>query len=244
MSNVNTDAAVLAPEQIPATHGGPDGDNSPPAADDQDLLRHQNAALRAKVEELEQQIASTGQIAEERWVELQREYETLIEEKSETIRTLHHKNTELRERGAAAPAAAPAPEVAAVPPDREDLLRLQTEVLEQRRQMKEDEESMMGQMRQMEMSLAKDRAEMARQRAELQRLRDDLQHELDVAARDGGLRERLGALQRAATTLTTARGPARQETPQASPKPTPVPNPPASTPPRSGLFRRMFSPRQ
>ena len=180
MSHLNTGAGVLPQEDVP----GPDPVLT--TDDELSLLRELSATLQARVDELEQMIASNG---EESWVELEREYEALIEEKSEMIRTLHHKNAELRERVGSAPSPiAPAPVAVEEPPDRQELLQLQREVQEQRKQMQDDEESMMAQMRQMEMALAKDRAELARQRAEMQRLHDELKHEMDVAARDGGLR--------------------------------------------------------
>ncbi len=67
---------------------------------------------------------------------------------------------------------------------------------ELRRQLEEDEESLMQQMRQMEMAMSKDRAELARQRNEIQRMHNELNHEIEIASRDPGLRERLVALQR------------------------------------------------
>jgi len=239
MSDLNMGADVLPQDQAQAPNSAPDATNGLPAGDELLLLRQENAALRTKVEELEQLLAAASQVAEDRWVELQREYETLIEEKSETIRTLHHKNAELRQRAASAPDASANTTAAEEPPDRQELIRLQREVQEQRRQMEQDEESMMAQMRQMEMALAKDRAELARQRAELQRLHDDLKHEQDVASRDGGLRQRLGALQRGATNAAAPRTAVNQDTPA----PNPQPKSPAGTennPPKSGLFRRIF----
>ena len=202
----------------------------PGESEEVEMLRGENAALRAKADELEQMLVLAAQDSEERWAERQREYESLLEEKSEVIRGLHLKIAELRERAASPPA----PIVEADPneptPDRQDLLRLKRELEEERRQMETDEESMMAQMRQMEMALAKDRAEMARQRAEVQRLQEDLKHDLETASRDGGLRERLNALQRRASSSTAARPAVNQDTP-----------PPVQSPAgKSGLFRRIF----
>jgi chromosome segregation ATPase len=218
--------------------------NGIPGDDDLESLRQENAALRSKVEELEQLLATSNQQAEDRWVELQREYETLIEEKSEMIRTLHHRNAELRERAAGAPAAAGSATNSGEIQDRQELLGLQQELKEQSRQMAEDEETMMAQLRQMEMSLARDRAELARQRADLQRLHGELKHELDIASRDGGLRERLGALQRG---VANAAHPSRN-----AGKPDGVSGQPAKSAngqegnpiTKSGLFRRIFGARE
>ena len=101
-------------------------------------------------------------------------------------------------------------------------------------QMQDDEESMMAQMRGMELALAKDRAELARQRAEVQRLHNELKHEIEVASRDTGLRDRLISLQRrhSATAIAPpSPGPSAE---------TPLPQPPPAGVTRSGLFRRIF----
>jgi DNA repair exonuclease SbcCD ATPase subunit len=203
-----------------------------------EMLRGENAALRAKADELEQLVALSAQEAEERWAERQREYESLVEEKSDVIRGLHQKIAELRERAAsssshtstaAAAAAAVVDDSGEATPDRQELLRLKRELEEARDQMLSDEESMMAQMRQMEMALARDRAELARQRSELQRLHGDLKHDMESAARAPGLRERLTALQRP-TTKPPVRSSASQDTP-----------PPVQAPAtKSGLFRRIF----
>jgi chromosome segregation ATPase len=231
MSHLKTGVDVLPQEDVPAP--------APVLSTDEELtiLRELSGTLQARIDELEQMLEGR---CDEGWSELEREYEALIEEKSEMIRSLHHKNTELRERaGSASPAVAPAPVAVEEPPDRQELLQLQREVQEQRKQMQDDEESMMAQMRQMEMALAKDRAELARQRAEMQRLHDELKHELDVAARDGGLRERLGALQRGMNQAGSGRATTKQD----APSPNQPPKPPATvtpTPNKSGLFRRIF----
>jgi hypothetical protein len=194
-------------------------------------LRGENAALRARVEELEQLVGLAAQDGEDRWTERQREYESLLEEKSEVIRGLHTKIAELRER--AANAAPPLVMSDEETPDRQELLQLKQELEEQRAQMEEDETSMMSQMRGMEMALAKDRADLARQRAEVQRFQEELKRELDNAARDGGLRERLSALQR----RTGHGGASRSGSSQDTPTPGVTPTGGAT---KSGIFRRIF----
>ena len=99
----------------------------------------------------------------------------------------------------------------------------------QRRQLEEDEESVMHQMRQMEMGMARERAELARQRAELQRLHNDLKHEIEQASRDGALRERLQHLQR--------RAPDPGKTGSGE---SPRPSDPTPAPRNSGVLRRLF----
>src|SRR5207245_2021859 len=121
-----------------------------------ELLRGENAALQAKVEELEQMLTVASQEAEERWSQRQAEYESLLEEKSEVIRTLHQKMADLRERASSGGSAAVAAPTAnrADAPDRQELIRLKEELEEERQRIGEDEESMMSQLRQMEMTLA------------------------------------------------------------------------------------------
>jgi hypothetical protein len=85
---------------------------------------------------------------------------------------------------------------------------------------------MMTQMRQMEITMAKERAEMARQRQEVQRLQADLAREIEQSSRNPELKERLNNLRR----------------PQ-EPKPASGAAPVAGAKPEqktSGFFRRIF----
>src|SRR5439155_24421053 len=74
-------------------------------ADEVTRLRAENAAQHARVEELERQphVAPAG---DDGWAECQVEYEKLLNEKSEIIRTLHLKVQELQ-AGQAQPEATP-----------------------------------------------------------------------------------------------------------------------------------------
>src|SRR5262249_3767922 len=74
--------------------------------------------------------------------------------------------------------------------------RMAAELREREDQLRGDEEAMQMQIREMEMTMAKERADLARQKAQLQRLQADLQHEIEMANRDPGLRDRLAQLQR------------------------------------------------
>src|SRR5207245_671573 len=67
---------------------------------------------------------------------------------------------------------------AAATPDEEDVLALSDTLERERRQLAEDEEALMRQMRDMEMAMSRERAELARQRNELQRLNEEIRHEL------------------------------------------------------------------
>jgi chromosome segregation ATPase len=193
----------------------------------------ENLALRARVEELERQLASAQRRAEQGWAERQQEYESLLEEKSQVIRGLHQKLVEIRDSSARAEQAKAVD--AMDPVENEDLARLKRELDEQRRQMEEDEESMMAQLRQLEMALAKDRADLARQRNELERLRNEFAMELEASQRGSELRERLGAIQRRCSGNGHAQNIAAAA-PIESPEPTA--NGGKS---KQGLLRRLFS---
>lgn len=187
-------------------------------ADDEEAekLAAENQELRSIIAELRQlldeQSSQGGQDSSE---EKEREYEALLEEKTDTIRNLHVRMQEL-ERLATEPsgggggAGGGAGAETGAQPDNDEMLALSDELerercqLEQerrqleadRRQLREDEEAMMRQMREMELQMAKERAELARQRNELQRLHSEIRHELELAQRDAAVNERLRLLQR------------------------------------------------
>lgn len=200
-----------------------------PAGESDELvrLRQENEELRSLCLELEQQLQKTEAApggGDEGWAERQREYEALLEEKSEVIRGLHQKIRELQERPSAAPTAAGATPAAG------DLQRMQEELEEQRRQLQEDEEAMVTQLREMEMSLSRDRAELARQRQEVQRLQNELAREIEMAGKDPALRDRLNSLRRASDRGTAPAAPPAAQQPQQ----------PAAGSESKGIFRRLF----
>jgi hypothetical protein len=178
-------------------------------------LRAENAALLARVEELERHPHAAADDVS--WAECQTEYEKLLHEKSETIRALNLKVQELQ--------AAQTGEMSVEVHDAV-VERMKRELEEQRRQLEEDEASLMQQMRNMEMALAKDRAELARRMADLQRQQADFVREVEMASRDPQLRDRLATLTRRA---------------QDSAKSSVEPKPEAAAPKKeSGLLRRLF----
>lgn len=229
----------------------------PPAGQGEESarLQEENEQLRRQLDEVQQHLATSSQ-GEEAWAGRQKEYEELLEQKSEVIRTLHQQIEELRNQPPP-PAEVPAPAHRAAADISEDDLHAMAEELERerqeleeaRRQLEDDERSMMQQMRDMEMQMSRERAELARQRNELQRLHSDIRHELERAKREDGLGERLRLLQRrhAEVTGRGVGGAPAGETP-AAPE-SPAAQPPAApgggtAPPRkgrdSGLLRRLF----
>jgi hypothetical protein len=101
----------------------------------------------------------------------------------------------------------------------------------------------MKQMRDMEVSMAKDRADLARQRTDLQRLQAEVKHELELLQRgDAGIKERLAQFQRRAQDAPARQS--NQSAPAQAPPPapsSPMSSPAASPKPRdSTVFKRFF----
>src|SRR5262249_47245136 len=109
-------------------------------------LRAENEELRGLVLELEQALQGAGQVADQEWENRAREYEAMLEEKSDLIRNLHRRLSELEEahdaRGGNAAAAGSGVR-------EQELLALSEELERERRQIKEDEDALMEQMREM-----------------------------------------------------------------------------------------------
>jgi hypothetical protein len=211
----------------------------PAEAQEVEILRDENHQLRDLVAELERHLEElTGHGSENaQQAEQQKEMEVLLEEKTETIRELHLKLQEVEQELKGKPK----PENL---PHEDELLQMQEELERERKQLQEDEESMTQQMRDMEMQMARERAEIARQRTDMQRLHGEIRHELELAARDATLRERLAPLQRRHQEVMNRRGSAPGAAgPKAPPTPLPTAQPVNETPPPrkdSGLLRRLF----
>src|SRR5262245_42830348 len=218
----------------------------PGVARELEHLRHDNSQLRALCAELEQalQEAASQQPVDLAAVEERlREYEQLIDEKSETIRRLHQELQEARAVVDGAPTAEAAKPQGPMPAE-DELLRLSEELERERRQLQEDEQSLMEQMRQMEMTMARERAEMARQRNDLQRLYGEIRHELERLERNGALQNKMDELKAKLQDASTRRG-ASPSTPgggKAASSP-PPPTTPQQPPPGSqgkGFMGRLF----
>ena len=177
-------------------------------------LRSENTQLRSLCVELEQALQEAtsvqqtgGGFGDDRT----REYEVLLEEKSETIRELHQQLQEaqsivadLEGQLASAPAQRAAPSGPA--PREEELLALSEELERERRQLQEDEQSLMEQMREMEITMARERAEMARQRNDLLRVQSEVRHELERLERNGALQNKIDSLKSKLNDANTRRG--------------------------------------
>jgi len=158
------------------------------SADEVAELRRENARLHELLDQARERLLAADREAEQ-WRSREAEYENILEEKSELIRQLHE---QVEKAGSAA---APGGDDRRVPRE-EDLIALEQELLREREQLKQDEEALMAEMRSMEVQMARERADLARQRNELQRMHQQLKHELEIALRDGAMRDRLAPLQR------------------------------------------------
>ena len=198
-------------------------------------LRLENSQLKARVQELEEILQSSSTPEEGAWGDRQREYEILLEEKSEVIRDLHQKNQEILESSSpnlAGPINGGNPQAA-------EILRLKRELEEQRLQLQQDEEDVMAQLRQMELTMAKERADMARQRQEITRLKEEFTREIEVASRDPNLRDRLQHLRPVSDAARPGPGliptPIPSFTPEAAKAASELPDRKST-----GFYRRLF----
>jgi hypothetical protein len=194
-------------------------------------LKLENADLQERLEKLDQLLKDTTRTARY-WAEQHREQEKILEEKTELIRALHSRSLEQESKPAGAL------------PREEELLALSEELEQERKQIKDDEAALMEQMREMEVTMSRERAELARQRSELQRLHSEIEHQFELAEREAVLRDRLQPLQRRHQELQHRKGsePQRPAPPAGgAPAPPPAaPSPPPKQPKESGIFRRLF----
>lgn len=156
-------------------------------------LQTENDELRSIIAELHQELEAASGKNEQDYANRLKEYEGLVDEKSELIRTLHLKMQELEQQ--IRPATPKEEELLAMS---EELERERCQIQQERRkleedmrQLKEDEQIMTEEMRKMEIQMAKERADLARQRTELSRINEEIKHELDRIERDKGLSDRL-----------------------------------------------------
>jgi hypothetical protein len=219
-----------------------------PNVSEVDLLQAENEQLRALCTELEQALQEAAQQGDQNPEDRFKEYESLLDEKSETIRELHQQLQDAQKTIAELESEnASKPRVTGPTPREEELLNLSEDLERERRQLQEDEQALMEQMREMEISMARERAEMARQRNDLQRVQGEVRHELERLERSGALQSKIDGLKSKLHDATTRRGmansaggpkapPAQQSQSQSSPPPLP------DTPPKEkgGLLGRLF----
>jgi hypothetical protein len=211
--------AGAAPGQPGSAHGLARATLGPDEQVELEHLRAENAQLRTLCLELEQALQEATQHQASAADQRLKEYEALLDEKSDMIRTLHEqlqqtkaaleeveaKIAEGEQDPKASSQAAPRPAGGPAPRE-EELLALSEELERERRQLQEDEHTLMEQMREMEIGMAKERAEMARQRNDLQRLQGEIRHELERLERNGALQSKIDGLKSKLQDATTRRG--------------------------------------
>jgi uncharacterized phage infection (PIP) family protein YhgE len=245
-----TEEEIRAAFDLEPIEDGPPSPGSAGGNAEVEGLRAENAQLRALCAELEQALQEATQHHHGHELDGQiKEYEQLLEEKSEMIRRLHQQVQEMEaalvdaENRAGQAAGAEAPRHPQGPaPREEELLALSEELERERRQLQEDEESLMEQMRQMEVSMARERAEMARQRNDLQRLQSEIQHELERMERTGALQNKIDNLKSKLQDASNRRGAAPGDSSGSGPRPAVNPPTPASGTPvrKEGFMGRLF----
>jgi hypothetical protein len=213
--------------------GSPINEGDCPQDSDQiiELLKVENAQLRRRLAALEESLNGAGTKGED-WGEQDREFARIMEEKTDVIRELHVKIQELQ-------AAIPVPEQPpAQTPCDADLFALSDELERERTQLKDDEKTLMQQMRIMEVQMSRERAELARQRSDIERLHLKMQDQLELASRETSLRERLQPLVRQHQQMM--RNGSAEPGPRASKDQPPAQAAQIAPNTTSGLFRRLF----
>lgn len=221
---------------------------SPDLMAEVELLRGENTQLRSLCVELEQALQEATQDANVDVDSRLRDYESMLEEKSEMIRQLHQQLqqaqslvADLELKLASGPGQ---PTYNGPAPREEELLALSEELERERRQLQEDEQALMEQMKDMEIGMARERAEMARQRNDMQRLQQELQYELERLERLGAAQHKVDALKNKLHDASTRRGmatnvprPAQQQHQQ---EPDAEAEDTTSSPKKDGFISRLF----
>jgi hypothetical protein len=219
--------------------------SSPEHAWDVDGLLAENSLLRSSVEDLQARLQQANETNEQAWLERHQEYERLLEEKSELIRSLHFQFKEAQDARAAIKPTPKEEELLAFSEELErercqlDQDRRQAEELRQR--LTEDEQEMLRQMREMEVQMARERADFARQRTELQRILDDIRRELENIERNGHLNQRLGQLRQRFQDVALARPGSLSGSVKASLSKTPPPGEKKATSVKSPVAEKAAS---
>lgn len=244
------------------------GEKSGGAGNDEAVaqLQAENQELRQIIGELQQELEAASGKQDNDLGERQKEYERMLDEKTEIIRKLNSDIQQLQEQ--IRPPTPREEELFAMSEElereRAQLQQDRRKLEEEARQLKEDEDVMTEEMRKMEIQMARERADMARQRTELTRISEEIRQELERIERDKGLSEKLIQLRQRHSDILRGRsgggGPPQQPRPAGRPA-TPAPtqmsidldadtpanlnnvNKPKSDDPKkkdSGVFRRFF----
>lgn len=190
-------------------------------AEDTDLpqqveaLKKDNERLRQIVEQARQRVQQAEKDAE-LWQAREKEYENMLEEKSELIRQL---NQQLRAQ----------PVAQKDGPSEDELVALHQELQRERQIMEDDRAALEEQFRTLELQMAKERADIAKQRSEVQRLQAEFKRQMDILERESKVRGDMGEfirLREEIQSIQSGGRPASRPTPAPGSSPTPVPQQP------------------
>lgn len=167
-------------------------------------LTTENQTLRNTIDGLRRQLDAASSADQHPFDRREREFEDMLDAKSDTIRSLHAKL-----RGLESAATAARKELA--PPGQNDfdrdvlgdelaeectLLEAQrTQLEDERHHLREEEEQLMGRMKDMEKQMSKERADMVRQRNELNELHRAVLGDMQLAQQQGVVTNRVGSWQ-------------------------------------------------
>jgi chromosome segregation ATPase len=194
-------------------------------------LQAENQELRTIITELQGELEAASGKQENDWTERQKDYERMLDEKTELIRSLHVQIDEMQNQ--IRPPTPKEEELFAMSEELErERAQLQQErrkIEEEARQLKEDEEVMTEEMRKMEIQMARERADMARQRTELQRISEEIRQELDRIERDRGLSDKLVQLRQRHTDVLRGKAAPQSQLSKSNQGVAPAPKPHAPT---------------
>jgi hypothetical protein len=210
-------------------------------------MRRENIELREIIAELKQQLDQPRAAEGDSQSDKQKEFESILEEKTEIIRSLHKKIQELQAHRPATTGSQKEDELLALSEelDRErcQLQQDRKQLEDERQQLMDDEELMTKQMRDMEVQMARERADFARQRSELTRIYEEIRREMENIERNGLLNQRLGQLrQRLHETGAAVGAPLRAGSNPTAPVAKPAAADPSSNSAagRQGILGRIF----
>lgn len=191
--------------------------NGEPASVQVEELRRENERLRMNLEQLRNRAAQFEREGE-LWRAREKEYEMMLEEKSELIRQLH------QEARVQQPVAK-----STDGPSEDELVALHQELQRERAMLEEDRLALEEQFRQSEIQMSKERAEIAKLRADVNRMQNEVKRQMEILEREAKVRGEMSNFMRLREELQTNanRTPGGRPTPTPGSSPTPIPDLPA-----------------
>lgn len=184
-------------------------------------LRKENERLRQNLEQARQRVLQFEKDAEQ-WRAREKEYELMLEEKSELIRQLHQE--------ARAQQAAPRPDG----PSEDELVALHQELQRERQMLEEDRAALEEQFRLSELQMSKERADIAKLKSEANRMQNEVKRQMEILEREAKVRGEMGNFLKLREELQAS----ANRTPGGRQTPVPGSNPQNAMPDLPSLDRR------